>query len=191
MSGHELERVRTAFHEAGHATVALVLGRRVAGVSIDAGLTGAAMCAHTDGDGSIEALRADLQIAVAGREGAERVGSWTPSPNLLAPVDEDELIYGSHVELRLADRAAAVAAERPQVVEGGAPRIATDDEAAADLARQINSEDPDSEINLARELAGRTLDVESSLHRSLAEALLAWRSLDAGEIQAIINTEQE
>ena len=170
-------RVRNAFHEAGHAVVALAEGRRVGAISINGGLAGAALCGYSDGDGTIDALRAELRITVAGRIGEERAAD----ANLTAPVptaQTDADIYYSPSELRLYDRVVEIAAERSP--DDPEPRNLNDDEYAAQLALDINPRNVAAEIAVARAFAWRTLALRSTLHDDIAAAVLQWGSLDGG-----------
>lgn len=180
------DRATVAFHEAAHCVQALVEGRRVGAVTLNGGLVGAAMCAHSDGDGSVASLKADLRIAVAGDAGEERAAKIAAVPRERTAAD-DTNIYFSDLELRLVDRFTEIAADND-----GDPRETMSDEATADdLAATINPDDPAAEIELAREIAYRTLAIHSHLHQDLADALLQWDTLGGAEIRAIVNTQND
>ncbi len=188
-------RTRLAYHEAGHVVVSLAVGRRVQIVTIDPLVTGRfAFAAPVSGDGSPESLRHDLRIFVAG-DLAEGMARPDPGMGVVFQTDPDDpdSIYMSPLEANLAAQLERAITKRPQQQDpdpgvSRPPLYDSDAEAVETIARQLDPDDPASEILLATELAGRALVVHTPLLRDLAHALLAWRTLDEATILAIRNT---
>lgn len=154
-----------AVHEAGHAVIATLEGRKAAAtINVLAPLA-----SFTEGDGLEDALRADLRITVAGKvaEGVlDAAPAWHDDPAA------EESIYPTARELEFHKKVVGLA-------EGQPPRPVekSDDEIAAEIAAQLNPADPDAEIALAEELAWRTLVVHRRRLARIAERLEEWRVL--------------
>jgi hypothetical protein len=163
------ERLRIAYHEAGHALVARSLGRRVDSVSLAPDRGGAMRGEPLGPDATDEELERALVVVFAGSE-AERYAPSGPDPARNG--DDPWFSDGEMAAMALNEKSEE---KRP-----------SDEDVIAHYTARIGAE----AVERARELAAELVDRLAALGRLelLADELL-WRShLTGGDVERLLET---